>query len=240
MTVLTTVQAIKRTSLHEELAESLQQLIVDGTLPPGTKVPERELCERYSVSRTPMREALKVLAKEGLVTLEPNRGAWVTRITLEDLEEVFPVMGALEALSGELACRAATDAEIAAIRRLHEAMVGHYERRELAPYFALNQQIHEAILQASRNGTLIAQYRSLATRIRRARYVANMTDARWGQAVAEHEEILAHLERRDGPGLARTLRAHLQNKLETVRDWVQAESSAAPTDRARREAAAPL
>lgn len=237
MTVLTTVQAIKRTSLHEELAQSLQQLIVDGTLPPGTKVPERELCGQYNVSRTPMREALKVLAKEGLVTLEPNRGAWVTRITLEDLEEVFPVMGALEALSGELACRNVTDAEIAEIRRLHEAMVGHYERRELTSYFAFNQQIHEAILQASRNGTLIAQYRSLAIRIRRARYVANMTEARWSRAVAEHEEILARLEQRDGPGLALTLRAHLQNKLETVRDWVRADAAADPHP--RRHAAAP-
>ena len=102
---MTMDEAIVRRSLHDELVERLQRLIIEGELTPGEKVPEKELCERYNVSRTPMREALKVLASEGLVTLTPNRGSSVTAVTVEDLEEVFPVMGALEALSGELACR---------------------------------------------------------------------------------------------------------------------------------------
>ena len=91
---------LKRRPLHEELTESLRKLIVSGELQPGRKVPEKELCELYGVSRTPLREALKVLATDGLVNLEPNRGAWVSRITVEELDELFPVMGALEALAG--------------------------------------------------------------------------------------------------------------------------------------------
>ncbi|TPE53489.1 GntR family transcriptional regulator [Amaricoccus solimangrovi] len=211
---------LRRKSLHEELADNLRDLIISGELAPGTKVPEKELCAVFNVSRTPLREALKVLGADGLVVLEPNRGAWISRITVEDLEEVFPVMGALEALSGELACAHITDAEIAAVRALHDRMRAEYEARHLDGYFALNQEIHEAILRAARNNTLVNQYRMLASRVRRARYVANMTAERWEQAMAEHEEIIRCLEARDGAALAAILRDHLRNKLETVRDWI--------------------
>lgn len=223
MTIAGAVRALRRKPLHEELAEEMAELIVSGVLPPGVKVPERELCAEFGVSRTPLREALKVLATEGLVVLEPNRGAWVSKITAEDLEEVFPVMGALEALSGELACAHITDAEIAAIETMHRTMLIHYRSRDLAQYFAVNQAIHEAILAAARNATLSSQYRSLATRVRRARYVANMTEERWRAATEEHEEILACLRRRDGPALSDVLKRHLENKLATVLDWIKAQ-----------------
>lgn len=218
---------IQRRSLHLELAETIQEMIVIGQLPPGTKVPEKQLCETFNVSRTPLREALKVLAAERLVVLEPNRGAWVSKITVADLEEVFPVMGAFEALAGELACRSITGEEIAEIRRLHDEMIASYNRRDLQGYFDANQQIHEAILAAARNKTLTAQYRSLATQVRRARFIANMTDGRWKQATEEHKEIMACLEARDGDRLARILRLHLQNKLETVRAWLEANETGA-------------
>jgi DNA-binding GntR family transcriptional regulator len=216
---------LRRMSLHEELADKVRELIVNGELPGGTKVPERELCEAFGVSRTPLREALKVLASDQLVVLQPNRGAWVTEITVEDLEEVFPVMGALEALSGELACEKITDDEIEAVAKLHAVMVDHYENRRLREYFDVNQQIHEAILAAARNRTLTYQYRALATQVRRARFVANMTDERWRQATEEHEEIIRCLRARDGSGLAEVLRRHLANKLDTVRDWLLARAS---------------
>ncbi|MEL7544592.1 MAG: GntR family transcriptional regulator, partial [Pseudomonadota bacterium] len=91
---------IVRRSLHDELIERMRALITDGSLTPGEKVPEKALCAQFGVSRTPLREALKVLAHEGLVELIPNRGATVARLTVEDLDEVFPIMGALEALAG--------------------------------------------------------------------------------------------------------------------------------------------
>jgi len=217
-----TEHSLRRTSLHQELADKVRELIVTGELPSGKKVPERELCEMFGVSRTPLREALKVLAADQLVVLQPNRGAWVNEITVEALEEVFPVMGALEALSGELACEKITDEEIDTICKLHETMVGHYRARRMMEYFEVNQEIHEAILAAARNQTLNLQYRSLATQVRRARYLANMTDARWKQAIEEHEAIVSCLKARDGKGLAEVLREHLRNKLETVRSWLVA------------------
>ena len=125
-------QTITRTSLHLELVERLQSLIINGGLEPGAKVPEKNLCEQFGVSRTPMREALKVLASDGLVDLKPNRGAWVTLVTTSEVEEVFPVLGALEALAGELACKNITDEEIAAIGTLHDQMVQSYRDRILS------------------------------------------------------------------------------------------------------------
>ncbi|EEX12577.1 transcriptional regulator, GntR family [Citreicella sp. SE45] len=219
-TALSTQPAFRRKSLHEELTDAIREQIVNGDLAAGIRVPEKDLCTFYGVSRTPLREALKVLATEGLLSLEPNRGAWVSRITTEDLDEVFPVMGALEALSGELACKHITDDEIGRIRVLHRQMVKHYEKRELAKYFEVNQRIHEAILEAARNETLAIQYRSLAARVRRARYVANMTQDRWAQATDEHEQIMECLETRDGERLSVVLKMHLEHKLETVRQWL--------------------
>ncbi len=214
---------IERRPLHDQLVARLRDLIVEGELAPGLRVPERALCQRFHVSRTPLREALKVLASEGLVLLQPNRGATVAKLTLADVEEMFPVMGALEALAGELAAARISEEGIAEIQALHYQMVLHWKRGELTPYFKLNQQIHEKILAAAGNTTLAVQYRGLAGRIRRARYVANMSGARWAQAVAEHEEILAALIARDGPALGAILRRHLGNKCETVKDSLLAE-----------------
>lgn len=214
----TPAEPIIRRTLHDELLERLRQMIIDGELVPGAKVPEKDLCERFGVSRTPLREALKVLANEGLVTLTPNRGAMIANLTLEDLEEAFPVMGALEALSGEMACANITDAEIAEISKLHERMLAHYEARELKSYFRTNQQIHERILAAAGNRTLSALYRGLEGRVRQARYLANMSDERWAQAVAEHAQMMVALEARDGSGLAAIMKQHLENKFQTVKD----------------------
>lgn len=220
MSVALQASIISRRSLHDELVDRLYEMIVDGTLAAGNKVPERALCESFGVSRTPMREALKVLAAEGLVSLEPNRGAWVTQISLEELEEVFPVMGVLEALSGELACQRITDKEVDHIRDLHRQMDTHYRNRNRPEYFKANQLIHEAILEAAGNKTLAQQYRTLAARMRRARYLANMSDTRWEKSLEEHEEILRALEDRNGKALAQILRDHLANKFQTVREWL--------------------
>ena len=215
-------QPLSRASLHEELTARIREMIFSGELRGGDRVPEQKLCDMFGVSRTPLREALKVLGGEGLLDLLPNRGARVATLTEEDVDEIFPVMGALEALSGELACRRLTDAEFAEIRALHYQMALHHTRRELPPYFALNQQIHEAILKAAANPTLEAQYRSLAGRIRLARFRSNMTPERWDMAMKEHEDILAALEARDGRRLSALLGQHLKNKRETVKAAIRA------------------
>ncbi|MEO3429364.1 GntR family transcriptional regulator [Pelagibius sp. CAU 1746] len=209
---------IQRRPLHNELADRLRHMIAEGDLAPGEKLAEKELCEQFGVSRTPLREAMKVLATEGLVLLTPNRGCAVAKLTLADLDEAFPIMGALEALSGELACQHITDAELERIQELHDRMVVKYEAGALRDYFKLNEQIHQMILDAARNPTLAQMQLSLSGRVRRARYMANMSPARWRNAVDEHEKILQALKARDGKRLAVLLKEHLSNKLQTVKD----------------------
>lgn len=212
---------IARRTLHVELAERLRRLVLDGYLAPGERINEQELADRFAVSRTPVREALKVLAAEGLITITPHRGATVTALSEAELADAFPVMGALEALAGELAAKRATDAEIEAIAHLHTRMLEYYRRRDLANYFKANQAIHEAILSAARNETLSHHSGQLAGRVRLARYRANMSEERWAQAVAEHEDILAALMARKPSVLARILKTHLDNKLATVRQALE-------------------
>ena len=214
--------------LPHEIADRLREMIVSGTLAPDEKINERELCEAFGVSRTPMREAVQALAKEGLIQLTPRRGARVAPLTLEDLEEVFPIMGALEALAGELACRHITAEAVTEIRRCHDAMLAAYAKGDLAAYFPLNEEIHERIFRAAGNETLLQMRRSLAARVRRGRFRANLSTGRWKQAVAEHEDIIAALEARDGSALARVLKDHLARKLDTVRMALLAGREAAP------------
>lgn len=201
-------------SLHDEILTSLRRYLVEGSLADGARIPERLLCETMGVSRTPLREALKVLAAEGLVELLPNRGARVRAFSENDVRELFEVMGGLEALAGRLACENITDAEIAAVEQLHYDMYASYMRRDLPAYFALNQKIHLAIVGAARNAVLASTYANFASRLQRVRYNANRENHkdRWGEAMREHEQILDALQRRAGLELSDILFRHLQNK----------------------------
>lgn len=213
--------------LPDALSDRLREMIVEGSLAPGEKINERELCEAFGVSRTPLREAVQALAKEGLVQITPRRGARVAPMTVDDLDEVFPIMGALEALAGELACARLTPNVVGEIRVLHLAMVAAFERGDRHSYFRLNEEIHDRIFKAAGNQTLIQIRRALAARVRRARFRANLSPQRWQKAVAEHEEIVAALDAADGPRLGRLLRDHLAGKLETVRAAILAEAAGA-------------
>ena len=201
-------------SLHGEILSRLRDYVVEGNIAEGARIPERQLCEMFGISRTPLREALKVLAAEGLIDLLPNRGARVRQLSRRDLEELFEVMGGLESLAGRLACESITDEEIAEIERLHYEMYGHYLHRDMHNYFQVNQRIHEKIVEASRNETLRTTYANFAGRIRRVRYSANFARKRqrWAEAMREHEAILDALRRRAGSELSDILFHHLRNK----------------------------
>jgi DNA-binding GntR family transcriptional regulator len=209
-------EIITRASLHAEVVSRLREMIVEGEIAPGARVNEREFCERFGISRTPLREALKVMATEGLVVLLPNRGARVTQLTRRDIEDMFQVMGALEALSGELAAARMAEGAIEEVRALHYEMLAHHARRDLRAYFRVNEAIHRAILAGADNPVLTGVYGGLAGRIRRARFMANMSRERWDQAVREHDAILDALVRRDGTRLGTVLREHLRHKCEVV------------------------
>ncbi len=216
-------------SLHDEILTRLRDYIVEGNIADGGRVPERQLCEMLKISRTPLREALKVLASEGLVELLPNRGARVRALSEQDLGELFDVMGGLEGLAGRLACENITDAEIAEIERLHYEMYGFYLHRDMHGYFNTNQLIHQRIVEASRNATLKSAYANIAGRIRRVRYSANFARKRerWGEAMREHEMILDALRRRAGGELSDILFGHLRNKRTAAVEHLKTDGMAA-------------
>ena len=219
---------IARRPLHEEATERLRDLIVQGRLTPGARLNERVLTAQLGVSRTPLREAFKVLATEGLVELLPNRGAIVSEIDALRVAETLAVMGALEALAGEFACLNATDGQINEIRSLHHEMLANHARGDLAGYFKFNQAIHLKIVKYSGNTVLHNTYRQLNANVRRARYMANLSQERWDAAVREHGEILAALAARDVTRIKTLLAEHLAHKLSSV----LAELQAAPARQA--------
>jgi len=222
-----------RPMLHDEVVARLRDMLVEGAIAPGARVPERELCATFGISRTPLREALKVLAAEGHVMLLPNRGARAAKLTLKDLHELFEVCAGLEALAGELACERIDEAALARILALHEEMARHHRAHELDDYFRCNRLIHEAIVQASGNAVLAGIYDGVTRRIRRARYRAPMPEDHWALAMREHEAIANALVRRDGAGLSHILRRHLRNKLTEIKCAGFAEqeaAAAAPTN----------
>lgn len=207
---------IIRRPLHEEAADRLRDLIIQGRLAAGTRLNERLLTAQLGLSRTPLREAFKVLATEGLVELLPNRGAIVSQVDPVRLSETLAVMGALEALAGELACLHATEAQLNEIRALHYEMLAYHARGDLAGYFKFNQAIHLKIVKYAGNAVLYNAYRQLNGNVRRARYMANLSKERWDAAVREHEEILAALGARDLRRIKALLSDHLANKLSSV------------------------
>jgi DNA-binding GntR family transcriptional regulator len=203
---------INRRYLHDEVAERLRALIGAGDLAPKARVNELELSQRFGISRTPLREAIKILATEGLLELLPNRGARVASLSGKEIDEMIEVLAGLEATAGDLACRAIAPDEIAAIEVRHKAMVEAWKRGDEPTYFRLNREIHEAIMQASRNGVLQSLYANLAGRIQRARYSAHKTAEQWRQAIDDHNEMLRLLKAGDRERLSSLMRAHVRSK----------------------------
>jgi DNA-binding GntR family transcriptional regulator len=218
---------LQRETLHSGVSEALRDMIVGGELPPGSKINENVLCERLGVSRTPLREALKVLAAEGLIQLVPRHGARVAQITAVEIDELFPIMAALEALAGKLACARLRPADIAAFRRLHEDLFAQYEASNEAEYLKLNREIHRHLFTVAGNTALTALYEQLLVRIHAVRFVARKTREQWHRAVEEHRGLLAAIEAKDGARLARLLEAHLLGTaVDIARATLPAEATA--------------
>jgi DNA-binding GntR family transcriptional regulator len=209
---------------------------VEGDLPEGSRIVERELCAQLGVSRTPLREAFKVLAAEDLVAILPNRGAVVTRLGPREARDMLRVIGRLEALAGELAAAHASDDEIRAVRALHDRMIEHYNRRERMEYFRLNQEIHLEIVRLTRNEVLRTAHARLHAPMKRIRFRGNDIPENWAVAVADHEDIMDALERRDGKRLAAALQRHLDASWLRLADSLRIDpESLGPVDQENRE-----
>jgi len=211
---------IVRQTLHEAIVTRVRDMIIEGTLASGTRIHESNLGRELGVSRTPLREALKFLASEGLIELAPGRGAVVRQFTRKDIHDSLVVTGDLEALAGRLACRDATDEQIRAVRDLHDRMIEMYRTRTRLTYFKLNQAIHSAVVRISGNDALAYLHGIMQARLRRVRYLGHEGPEKWAAAVADHEEIITALEARDAERMARALTAHMDRAWERVKDAV--------------------
>lgn len=215
---LAEIQSIDRRTLPNSVAAHLREMIIEGVLAPGVRLNERALCDRLQVSRTPLREAFRLLSADGLIEMQPNRGAQVVVLSREDVVESFEVMGALEALSGQLACARITSDEITEIRALTYEMQASHSRRDLPTYYQINRQIHDRINAAGHNKLLARVYKRINLRLQNLRFRSNLVPEKWDAAMHEHLEMVDALEARDAARLGEIMLAHLQHKLEAVLD----------------------
>lgn len=209
---------IMRRTLHDEVLERVRDMIIEGQLAPGQRINEGLVGAQLGVSRTPLREAIKTLASEGLVEILPAKGAVVRKFSARDLADILEVIKSLEQLGGRIACAQASDAAIAAIDKMHREMLALYKTRDRLDYFKLNQAIHSAIVGASGNTVLLEMHTTLQSRIKRLRFVGNEGPEKWAGAVAEHEDMMAALLRRDADALCEAIGRHMDTTLLRVRE----------------------
>ena len=205
-------------SLHEEVAATLRDDIFSGTLGPGSFIDETVVCERLRISRTPLREALKVLAAEGLVRHEPRRGSFVREVTEQDLDDIFPVIALLEGRCAYEAAQHASDADLEALDTLHERLTQHASANRINEYYATNLAIHEAIIALASNRWLAQVIADLRKILKLARLQQLHAPGRLAQSLSEHLAVYAALRARDGDGAEAAMRTHLTRQRDALRE----------------------
>ena len=204
--------AIHHPTLPAVVAERLRQLIIDGTLKPGTWLNERDLCDRLKISRTPLREAYRMLASDGLLTLQPKRGAMVVELSADDIENIFDVLAVLEGLAAHSAAERAGDEELAHIAQLHAQTWDHYNNRDIRAYYATSMGTHIAINRAAHNPALTHAYDRFNLQVQALRYRSNFDLDEWTKAMNDHEAFVSALLRRDGEQAESLIRDHLKGR----------------------------
>jgi DNA-binding GntR family transcriptional regulator len=201
--------AITRSALYEEVAERLRASIYAHELPPGSWVDEQALADQFGISRTPMREALKVLASEGLVILKPRRGCYVTELSDTDLDQIFPVMALLEGRAALEATQKANAANLAALDRIHADLERHAASGDANHFFEANDAFHTALQDIADNRwlkQLIADARKVIKLTRRKSLEA---EGRVNESLEEHRRVMAAIKQRQPDAAARAMHDHL-------------------------------
>ncbi len=200
---------ISQTALYQEVAERLRQRIFAHELPPGTWIDEQALAIDYGISRTPLREALKVLASEGLVTLKPRRGCYVTEISERDLDEIFPMMAMLEGRCALEAAEKARPEDIARLEILHAQLEKHAVADNKEGFFEVNQEFHRFIQELAGNRWLMQVIQDLRKVLKLTRLHSLSLEGRLQQSVDEHRLIMAGFKARDAKRAEKAMHDHL-------------------------------
>ena len=212
-------------SLHDEVAAKLRERIFAGALVPGSLIDEPGLCSEWAISRTPLREALKVLTAEGLLRHEPRRGCFVSEITERDLDEIFPVIALLEGRCAFEAANNATDADLAALEQLHDRLQRSAKAKRITEYYETNFAIHEAIILLANNRWLAQVIGDLRKIVKLARLQQLHAPGRLEQSLSEHMAVYAALKAHDAEGAEAAMRTHLTRQRVALRELARNQTS---------------
>ena len=200
---------IAPTALYQEVAERLRQRIFAHELAPGDWIDEQRLADEYGISRTPLREALKVLASEGLVELKPRRGCYVTEISRQDLDDIFPLLAMLEGRCAGDAVRQAKPADIAELNDIHALLESAADERRIDAFFEVNQEFHKRIQELAGNRRMLSVIQDLRKALKLSRLHSLSLEGRLQQSLAEHRAIMAAIRARDAASAEKLMHAHI-------------------------------
>lgn len=210
----TAENALSPRALYQQVAERLRTQIFNRELEPGTWIDEQRLATAYGISRTPLREALKVLAAEGLVTMKVRRGAYVTEVSRDDVTQVFRVLALLESDAAGVVARQATPVQLAGLRQLHEQLERSVGRHDA--FFTTNEQFHSALLGIAGNRWCQQIVADLRQVMKLNRHHSLFQQGRLADSLAEHRALMAAIEAHDAAEATRLMLAHFDSGVEAA------------------------
>jgi DNA-binding GntR family transcriptional regulator len=216
--------SINRKTLADELVGHLRNMICTGQLRAGSRISVTGLCRRFGVSRTPLREAIKMLAVEGLVLMSPNRSAVIARPSRERVDELIPILSALEVLAGELACARINDGGVQHLRELHQRCVDSFEGKDMPSYMDNDAAMRDVIFEFAANRKLSDVYRILYAQLRLPP-LAGIALSEWSKAVQEQSQILRALEMKDADLCSLVTRRYMRHRVGILQTLIAADGS---------------
>jgi DNA-binding GntR family transcriptional regulator len=210
------MKAIQKKTLHEEIANNLRDMIMSGELREGDKIKENNLCDMMGISKTPLREALRVLSAEGLIRLIPNRGSYVTTPTFEEIKEMFDVMSVLEGVCARTAAEKMNAKDFSKLEKLHNKLEESFRRRDQKKYIHQNNSYHALVQELAGNKTLNQIVNGLRQKILLYRFQSLNLPERFEQSIREHRDLLAAFRNRDPEKAEMLMTSHLKKQCEAL------------------------
>src|SRR5210317_1067533 len=220
------MKVIQKKTLHEEIANNLREMIMSGELMEGDKIKESELCDMMGISKTPLREALRVLSVEGLIRLVPNRGAFVTKPEFDEIAEMFDVMSLLEGFCAHRACQKMTTRNFAHLEKLHAKLEENFQRHDQEEYIRINNQYHSFIQELAGNRTLNQIVDGLRKKILLYRFQSLNLPTRFAASIREHRDLLDAFRQHDCSRAEALMREHLKNQTMALQNLVEQSQAA--------------
>ncbi|MEW6531989.1 MAG: GntR family transcriptional regulator [Thermodesulfobacteriota bacterium] len=203
--------------LSQEVAQRIRDMIRKGLVKKGDRIIEKEFCQSMGISRTPLREALRILSSEGLIDLVPNKGAYVAQPSLREIRELFEVMSILEGTCARVVAEKMTDGDLAKIEKLHAQLEKHFEEKEPEKYLKVNQRYHILLQELTGNRVLNEVVNGLRDKILLYRYRQLYQPDRFQASMNEHRALMEAFRKKDPATAESIMKRHLMNQCEALR-----------------------